>query len=113
MKLPPISHLQFAIIDALADGREHSSQDLRAQLWVAENLPTFAAFYQLMARMEKSGLVSGHYDLIHQPLSNGTDHWVKIRLYAITPKGQLSRVETLNYYKAIPMNRTIKRRNSR
>jgi DNA-binding PadR family transcriptional regulator len=92
--LPPITHLQFLVIEALAE-TEQAGRDLRdllASYGVRNSAP---AFYQMMARLETAGLVEGWYD---QKLVGGQN--VKERRYRITKTGERSVDATRNFYVA-------------
>ena len=92
--LPPITHLQFLVLEALAE-TEQAGRDLRdllAGYGVRNSAP---AFYQMMARLEASALVEGWYD---QKLVSGQN--VKERRYRLTKAGERSVEATRNFYVA-------------
>ncbi len=92
--LPPVTHLQFLVLEALADA-EQAGRDLRdllAGYGVRNSAP---AFYQMMARLEASALVEGWYD---QKLVSGQN--VKERRYRLTKAGERSVETTRNFYVA-------------
>lgn len=59
--LPEISHLQFAILDALGGGVKRGKQ-LREDLASMDIKKTGPAFYQLMARLEEGNFIKGWYE---------------------------------------------------
>ena len=80
-QLPPLSHLQFLALGVLLTGDEPGRviRDVVASYGVQR---TGAAFYQLMARMERDGLIEGWYE----PIVVG-DQTVRERRYRITASG--------------------------
>ena len=91
-KLPPITHLQFLVLEALSVD-EQAGRELRALLSSVGVRNSGPAFYQMMARLEQAGLVSGRYD--HKAL-NGQR--VKERCYQITRAGQRAFEATRAFY---------------
>ncbi len=90
--LPPITHLQFLVLDALLTD-EQAGRDLRdllAGFGVKNSAP---AFYQMMARLEASALVEGWYD---QKLVDGQN--VKERRYKLTRQGERALETTRAFY---------------
>jgi DNA-binding PadR family transcriptional regulator len=81
MPIPDISHLQFLLLVALANG-DLPGRDLRELLAKQKHKKSAPAFYQLMARMEDAKLVKGRYD---QKIIDG--QIIKERVYSITPGG--------------------------
>ena len=61
MQLPKLTHLQFVILGLLRDG-EGSGRRLRDGLLLFDIRKGGPAFYQMMARLEDSGLVEGWYE---------------------------------------------------
>ena len=57
-KLPPITHLQFLVLEALSVD-EQAGRELRALLSSVGVRNSGPAFYQMMARLEEAGLVDG------------------------------------------------------
>jgi len=92
--LPPVTHLQFLVLDALA-GTEQAGRDLRDLLATYGIRRSAPAFYQMMARLESSNLVEGWYD---QKVIAGQN--VKERRYRITRTGLRSLEATRNFYVA-------------
>lgn len=92
MPLPPLSTLQFAVMRHLHDG-EISGRDLRIHLCQEGISRTPPAFYQLMARLEEAGFVTGRYTqevVLMQA--------IKERRYTITPAGQAAWHTTLDFF---------------
>ena len=80
--LPAVTHLQFLVLGLLRS-QEQSGRVIRevlASYGVRRSAP---AFYQLMARLETSGLVQGRYEQIVVG-----DQAVTERRYRITPDGE-------------------------
>jgi DNA-binding PadR family transcriptional regulator len=103
--LPPITHLQFLILEALSDA-ELPGRDLRELLGGFGIRNSAPAFYQMMARLEAAGLVEGWYD---QKLVGGQN--VKERRYRLKPEGQRSLEATRNFYVArLSASRTPRKR---
>lgn len=92
MKLPALSHLQFAVLGALLAG-EQRGRELRrhlAQLRVRHSGP---AFYQMMSRLEDAGLIEGWYT---QKVVGG--QIIKERRYAVTAAGRRAWNEARAFY---------------
>lgn len=92
--LPEISHLQFAVLDALG-ASEMSGEELRVQLKERRAIPfkTLPAFYQLMSRLEDAKFVKGWY----------VDHVVdgqrvRRRFYKLLAEGRRTRDQALSFY---------------
>jgi len=62
-RLPKLTHLQFLVLGLLRDG-EQPGRQLRETLAAHGVRRTAPAFYQLMARLERDGLVEGRYEQI-------------------------------------------------
>ena len=93
-RIPSLTHLQFLVLGLLHDG-EQPGRVLRETLAVHGARRTAPAFYQLMARLERDGLVEGRYEQI---TVNGQA--VTERRYAITPSGARLRNEARDFYAA-------------
>ena len=80
-ELPPLSHLQFLALGVILSSDEPGRviRDVVADYGVRR---TGAAFYQLMARLERDGLTEGWYE----PVIVG-DQAVRERRYRITGAG--------------------------
>ncbi|QDT94151.1 hypothetical protein [Gimesia algae] len=63
--LPNLTHLQFFVLSVLLDGQK-SGREVRDLLATKHGQKkTLAAFYQLMSRLEESGMVKGWYESKH------------------------------------------------
>lgn len=93
MPLPPLTHLQFSIIDALGPN-EFSGADLR-QIIAKEHgiAKSLAAFYTLMKRLEDSKFLQGRYEL-----TEIEGYRAKERFYKTTGKGMRALRETMDWY---------------
>ena len=91
-KLPPVTHLQFLVLGALAEG-EQAGRDLRALLSTYGLKASGPAFYQMMARLEEGGLVEGWYA---QQVVDGQH--LKERRYRLTRPGRRAHDETRSFY---------------
>jgi DNA-binding PadR family transcriptional regulator len=92
--LPPVTHLQFLVLEALAE-REQSGRDLRALLAGYGVRNSGPAFYQMMGRLEDAALVEGWYE---QKLVAGQN--IKERRYRQTPAAARAVQETRAFYAA-------------
>lgn len=93
--LPPLSHLQALAVGLLVDG-ERPGREIRERMAAFRVRHTAAAFYQMMARLERDGFVVGRY----QPVEVG-DQAVTERWYRITPAGTRAWQRTVGFYEAI------------
>jgi DNA-binding PadR family transcriptional regulator len=94
MKLPPLTHLQFAVLSCLGTNKI-SGRELRAAL-VHEGVKKSApSFYQLMARLEDADFVKGDYEskAVH-------GQTIKERVYWLTATGSRVRQDQYAYYYA-------------
>ncbi|MDQ6704916.1 MAG: helix-turn-helix transcriptional regulator [Acidobacteriota bacterium] len=80
-ELPAITHLQFLVLGVLLAGEEsgRAIREVIASYGLRRSGP---AFYQMMARMERDGIVQGSYEQIIVG-----DQAVTERRYRITPAG--------------------------
>ena len=93
MPLPTLSHLQFQIIGILKSG-EQSGQYVRDELAQQGVKKSGPGFYQLMARLEDSAFVKGHY------VSKVIDgQAVKERRYKLTASGVRAWEATMRFYR--------------
>lgn len=95
MPIPPLSHLQFAVLDCLHADKK-SGRELRAMLAERRIRKSGPAFYQLMSRLEKAKFVKGWYD---QKIVEG--QIIKERNYRILANGVKARMATLEFYGAL------------
>jgi len=92
MKVPEITHLQFRVMGTLMNG-EASGKHVRNELKRQGVPKSGPSFYQLMARLEDSGFVSGRYD---QKVIDG--QIIKERRYKLCGKGVREWERTRNFY---------------
>lgn len=92
MGLPPITHLQFLVLNSLANG-ERSGAELREDLGRNKVRLSGPAFYQAMSRLEESGFVKGRYE---QKTIKGQA--IKLRHYKILADGLRACAETQRFY---------------
>ncbi|MDF2771463.1 MAG: hypothetical protein K0S86_957 [Geminicoccaceae bacterium] len=94
-QLPPLSHLQFLALGVLLTGDE-PGRVIRDVVGAYGVQRTGAAFYQLMARLERDGLVEGWYE----PIVVG-DQAVRERRYRLTPTGARAWRQTRSFYETV------------
>jgi len=94
-KLPRLTHLQFLVLGVL-HGSEHPGRTIRHTLAAHGVKRTAPAFYQLMARLERDGLVEGWYEQI-----TVKDQAVTERRYRIRSQGLKLWSEARDFYAAI------------
>ena len=94
-QLPPLSHLQFLALGVLLTGDE-PGRVIRDVVAAYGAQRTGAAFYQLMARLERDGLVEGWYE----PIVVG-DQAVRERRYRLTPAGARAWRQTRSFYESV------------
>ena len=94
-QLPPLSHLQFLALGVILSTEEPGRviRDVVAEFGVRR---TGAAFYQLMARLERDGLIEGWYE----PVVVG-DQSVRERRYRITVAGSRAWRQTRSFYETV------------
>jgi DNA-binding PadR family transcriptional regulator len=80
-KLPQLTHLQFLVLGLLRNG-ETPGRVVRDALAAHGVRRTAPAFYQLMARLERDGLVDGWYEQV-----TVRDQAVTERRYRLRPAG--------------------------
>lgn len=93
--LPAISHLQFLALGVLTTGDQPGRviRDTAAEWGVKSSA---AAFYQLMARLERDGLVDGWYEQVRVG-----DQAVTERHYRITPRGARACQHAREFYASV------------
>jgi DNA-binding PadR family transcriptional regulator len=91
-RLPPLTHLQFLILGTLMAG-ERPGRLVRETLARYGVRRTRAAFYQMMARLERAGVVEGWYGQV-----TVGDQAVTERRYRVTPAGARRWTETRRFY---------------
>jgi DNA-binding PadR family transcriptional regulator len=94
-QLPPLSHLQFLALVVILSTEEPGRviRDVVADYGVRR---TGAAFYQLMARLERDGLIDGWYEAIVVG-----DQAVRERRYRITAAGTRAWRQTRAFYETV------------
>jgi len=90
--LPDLTHLHFLILGVLKND-EQPGRVLRDALAVYGVRRTAAAFYQLMARLERDGLVEGRYEQVVVG-----DQAVTERRYRITGDGARAWSRAQSFY---------------
>ena len=91
-RIPEITHLQFLVLGMLRGG-ERPGRVVRRTLKRHGIDRSGPAFYQMMARLEDAGLVTGEYD---QKVVEG--QIIKERRYALTPRGEAAWTATRVFY---------------
>ncbi|MDQ3068486.1 MAG: helix-turn-helix transcriptional regulator [Acidobacteriota bacterium] len=94
-RLPRLTHLQFLVLGLLRDS-EQAGRLLRTTLATHGVRSTAPAFYQLMARLERDGLVEGRYEQVR-----AGDQAVTERRYRLLPAGATVWTEARDFYAAI------------
>jgi DNA-binding PadR family transcriptional regulator len=94
-RLPRLTHLQFLVLGLLRNG-EQPGRRVREALATHGARRTAPAFYQLMARLERDGLVEGWYEQITVGGQGVTE-----RRYRIRPIGTQLWTEARDFYAAI------------
>ena len=92
MPLPPLTHLQFAILDVLG-AKERSGREVREKLKKLGIRKSGPAFYQLMSRLEDAKFIKGWYDqkVIDSQI-------IKERRYTLLGAGARAWERTLDFY---------------
>jgi DNA-binding PadR family transcriptional regulator len=91
-RIPEITHLQFLVLGLLRAG-ERRGRHVRRSLAARGIERSGPAFYQMMARLEDAGLLTGEYD---QKVVAG--QIIKERRYALTPRGDAAWTATRAFY---------------
>lgn len=91
-RIPEITHLQFLVLGMLRDGAA-LGRDVRRALARHGARRSGPAFYQMMARLEDAGLVTGEYD---QKIIEG--QIIKERRYTLTAGGARAWSSTRDFY---------------
>jgi len=92
-RLPPVTHLQFLILGCLLDS-EQPGRAIRAAIARYGVRRSAPAFYQVMARLERTRLVEGFYEQI-----TVGDQSVTERRYRLRPAGERAWSETREFYR--------------
>jgi DNA-binding PadR family transcriptional regulator len=93
--LPDLTHLQFLVLGVLHGG-EQPGRVVREALAGYGVRRSAAAFYQMMARLERDRLVDGYYGQVVVG-----DQSVTERRYRITPAGAKLWSETRAFYESV------------
>jgi DNA-binding PadR family transcriptional regulator len=101
--LPGITHLQFLVLGLLR-GSDLPGREIRDVLIKYGVKSTSAAFYQMMARLERDHLVEGWYEQI-----TIGDQAVTERRYKLRPPGERLWRETRAFYSNAPAGRSKRR----
>ena len=93
--IPHITHLQFAVLAALAQGEEKPGKYIRHILAAKGQVFSGPGFYQMMARLEKAGYLMGRYDqqMVDKQI-------IRERKYALLTAGYQALNETREFYRA-------------
>jgi DNA-binding PadR family transcriptional regulator len=94
MAFPEATHLQLYVLRILLDS-EQSGRFVRERFAEEGQAKTGPAFYQLMARLEESGMVEGWYN---QKIVAG--QIIKERWYRVTGAGVRAWNEAADFYRA-------------
>ena len=94
MPLPPVTPLQFAILEALLNGKR-SGRQVRVALAAQKIKKSGPAFYQIMARLEDAKWVEGWYE---QKIIDG--QIIRERWYRILGRGIQALNTTREFYSA-------------
>lgn len=92
MTEPNLTHLQFVVLGLVQEGAT-SGKDLRAALREDGMRKSGPSFYQLMARLEDSGWVTGEY---RQRVVDG--QMIRERHYELTPTGTRALQASTEFY---------------
>lgn len=90
--VPRLTHLQFLVVGTLR-GRTVPGREIREKLKAFEVRKSGPAFYQLMSRLEDSGLVEGTY---HQEIVES--QIIRERHYALTADGSRAWEASRDFY---------------
>jgi DNA-binding PadR family transcriptional regulator len=91
-RIPDITHLQFLVLSVLRHG-EQPGRSIRAAIADYGVRRSAAAFYQMMSRLERDGLVHGWYDQV-----TVGDQAVTERRYRSTAAGERAWTDTRTFY---------------
>ena len=93
--LPPLSHLQFLALGVVLNA-DRPGRVIRDTVAGFGARRTLAAFYQMMARLERDGLAEGWYAQV-----TVGDQLVTERRYRITASGRKAWTQTRAFYEAV------------
>jgi DNA-binding PadR family transcriptional regulator len=92
MDFPALSHLQFAVLDAIG-AREIKGREVRQALAKEGIRHSAPAFYQLMSRLEEAGFVTGSNEVTVEDGLTITE-----RSYRLTGKGETAFRNVATFY---------------
>ena|SRR5436190_5408860 len=93
MPLPPLTPLQFVVLEALLDG-DRPGREIRDHLASRRIKKSGPAFYQMMARLEDAKFVNGRYD---EKVIGG--QMIRERHYQLLRDGVKAYRETVDFYR--------------
>ncbi len=99
MPVPSLTHLLFAVLDALG-AKERPGREVRERLAERGVAKTGPAFYRLMARLEEAGFLTGKY---HQKTVLGQH--LRERRYRIASDGEAALNAARAFYRAPVLDR--------
>lgn len=91
-RIPEVTHLQFLVLGALAEG-ERAGREIRELIARYGVRRTSAAFYQMMARLERQRWIEGWYEQV-----TVGDQAVTERRYRMKPAGVRAWNEARAFY---------------
>ena len=96
-KLPDLTHLQFLVLGVLLTGEQSGRAIRRAidEYGIRRSAP---AFYQMMARLERDGIVEGWYEQVKVG-----DQAVTERRYRATAAGSRMWTQTRAFYEGVSL----------
>src|SRR5262245_56094788 len=94
-ELPGLTHLQFLVLGILLSG-EHSGREIRQAIVEYRVRSSAPAFYQLMARLERDGMVEGWYEQVR-----AGDQAVTERRYRATAAGAKMWERSYSFYDGV------------
>jgi DNA-binding PadR family transcriptional regulator len=102
-RVPAVTHLQFLVLTALKGG-ELPGREIRKLIARYGVRRSSAAFYQMMARLERARWVEGWYEQI----SVG-DQAVTERRYRLKPAGARACDEARTFYESVALRHATRR----
>src|SRR5215469_332700 len=102
-ELPGLTHLQFLVLGILLSG-EHSGRAIRQAIEEYGIRRSAPAFYQMMARLERDGMVEGWYEQVQSG-----DQAVTERRYRATAAGTRMWERSYSFYNGIRLGVTDRR----
>lgn len=102
LPLPTVPHLQILILDILFSTEQVSGEEIRNELDAYGEKREGPAFYQLMARMEKSGLIQGQYKAF-----KWNKRVYREAFYSITDDGRKAYQTTWKFYANLSVNKGV------